>query len=272
MARRIGNWTNPNTGEADWFEPETINLIALQPKMVLRVGDTVQTAVDFRLGNINETKKITLFAEYTSNGKQYVSKTIEVDEVEFGEQFIQKVYAERALDEADIVKSMKDQCMEDLTKRLMDAGILLGGMQLAGFGFVFAEGDRVMTIDGLDFEYVIRENQGVKNVVLHNCVGQVELSSLDRPNIEFYTGQYKIVAVTPKVTKSVESKIKEYTIEVKDFVVTPNTTMPEHKAYEKINVNDDEFIDAFIKERKTLLDDIFGRDDDDDRIDDILDL
>jgi uncharacterized Zn ribbon protein len=181
MSRRVGNFVNPQTGEDDWLEPDTVELIVLQPTMVTRVSETVQTPIDFKLSNDDANHVIALSAKYTANGTTYSSNPVSMDEEEFANQFAQQVYSDKALDEAEIVKQAKNTAVQDLSRRLMDNNVLIGGMKLKGLGFVIVEGDKVMTIDELEFEYTVENSHGIKTVVLKNCVGNASLQNLANP-------------------------------------------------------------------------------------------
>jgi hypothetical protein len=271
MGRRIGNFVNPQNGEPDWLEPETVSMIILQPQMVTRVGEVSQSSIEFKLTENEENKTIDLVAEYSVGNNKYTSEPIKMQEDNFSEEFSKIVYEDKALDDSDIIKETKSEAIKNLTAKLLDNGIMIGGMQFNGFGLVVADKDKVMTIESLDFNYTIEDNRGVRTVKLYNCVGQVSLKNLERPDIKFYTGTHKISLIDPQVTASQEGRLKDYTLTVRDFKLNTDATMPEHKIYDKINANNDDFLDEFIMERKSLLDDVIDRDEDlDDRFSDFF--
>lgn len=271
MGKRIGNFTNPTTGEEDWFEPNTVSMVMLQPKMVTRVGEVNQSAIDFKLDASPDENHILLTAEYSVNGTKYTSNPVTTSSEDFANEFATIVYTDKALDECDLIKRAKDQACQDLTRRLMDNGILMGGMQFAGFGFVFVEEDKVMTLDIIDFEYNVVSGNAVRKATIRNCVSQASLANLDNPQIRLWTGTHRIELVNPVVNmeESTEGRIKEYSLTITDLVVVPDTTMPEHATYDKINFNDESFLDAYIEERKSLLADLSGSED---NLDDLMDI
>lgn len=266
MSRKVGSFTNPNSGETDWFEPDTISMVILQSRMITKVGDTVQTAIDFELGNDNAKKVVTLQAKYTTNGTTFTSKIVEADELEFGAQFVDRVYADDALDNAKIVEEMKSEAIKDLTKRLMDNGVLIGGMEVEGIGFILVDGDKVLTVEELTFEYSVVENQPVNTVTLKNCVGQAALKNLNNPEIEFYTEGYKISVVNPQLKEEKEGRLKDYVVNASDVLVSKSSNMPKYTSFENFNPNDEAALEEFISSRKSLLDDTIEQDEDlDDR-------
>lgn len=264
MSKKVGSFTNPNTGEEDWLEPSTISIVIVQPKMVTRVGETNQSAIDFKLDCTTDEEHITLVAEYTVSGVKYSSAPVLMPVEEFAIDFANLIYADRALDEADLIKEAKDQASQDLTRRLLDNNILMGGMQFSGFGFVNVGGDKVMSIDIVEFEYAIQSGQPVKSAMIRNCVSQASLLNLENPQIEFFTGTHKVVLVNPVVKQegTLEGRIKTYALSIDDIVVTVDASMPDHKVYEACDFDNESFLDAFVEERKSLLDDIVGDDSD----------
>lgn len=273
MSKRVGSFINPTTGEEDWLEPETISMVVLQPKMVTRVGEVNQSAIDFKLSASADENNILLTAEYTVNGTKYTSNPSSMTSEAFAEEFATIVYSDKALDESEMIKEAKNQASQDLTRRLMDNSILMGGMQFAGFGFVMVEDDKVMTLEVIDFEYTVQGGTAVRTAQIRNCVSQASLLNLDGPQVKLWTGTHRIELVNPVVNAndSVEGRVKQYKLTISDLVITPDTTMPEHKVYENPNFNDEAFLDAYISERKTLLDDLSAKDDAlDDLLDDII--
>lgn len=271
MGKRIGSYINPVTGEEDWFEPDTINMIILQPRMVTKVGDTNQSSIEFKLDSINNDDTIVLTAEYESNDKKYVSTQIETPSETFADELKDIIYADKSLDESDLIISMKDKACEDLTRRLMDNGILTGGMKFTGFGFVYADNDKVLTIESIDFDYRVSNGRGIYTAEIHDCVGQASLNNLENPIIKLWNGTHSIEVVNPKVEEALEGRLKDYRITMSDIVIKSDFEMPEHKVFENPNFSNENFMDEFITERKSLLDDISGNDSDlEDRFDDLF--
>lgn len=262
MAKRYGNFVNPTTGETDWLEPSTISIVALQPKMVTRVGETSQSAIDFKLDCTPDEEHITLVAEYTADNKKYTSAAIMIPSETFAEAFAPVVYQDIALDESDMIKQAKDEASQDLTRRLMDNNVLMGGMQFAGFGYVYVENEKVMTIELIDFEYKIENGRPVKNARIRNCVSQASLANLENPQIKFYTGTHLVELLGPvvDVEKSTEGRVKNYALTIEDITIKTNGEMPQHTVFDEVDFDSEEFVDRFVSDRKNMLDDIIGTD------------
>jgi hypothetical protein len=197
MGKRVGSYINPTTGEEDWLEPETISMVVLQPKMITKVGEVNQSAIDFKLGATKDEENITLIAEYTSNGSKYSSEPVLIPSESFADEFKDVIYSDKSLDEADIVKTAKETACQDLTKKLMDNSILMGGMNFAGFGFVTVDNDKTLTLESIEFDYKIEGNKGVCSATIRNCVGQASLQNLEHPVIKLWNGTHKIELVLP---------------------------------------------------------------------------
>jgi hypothetical protein len=271
MGKRVGSFINPTTGEEDWLEPETISMVVLQPKMITKVGEVNQSAIDFKLDSTKDEENITLVAEYSSNGTKYSSAPVLMPAETFAEEFKDIIYSDQSLDEADIVKTAKETACQDLTRKLMDNNILMGGMNFAGFGFVTVDKDKVLTLESVEFDYKIEGDKGICSATIRNCVGQASLQNLENPEIKLWNGTYKIELVKPVVTEAIEGRTKDYVLKIDSISLDPDTSMPAHATYEKPDFKNEDFLDKFINERKSLLDDISGDDSDlDDRFSDIF--
>jgi hypothetical protein len=262
MGRKVGNYINPATGEADWFEPDTIGMVILQPKMATKVGDTTQTAIDFKLDNIDAERVVTIAAQYTNNGKVYSSDLIKIEEEEFGLAFSQKIYSNKSLDEVETVKQAKDRAVQNLTNKLLEAGIMMGGMQFTGFGFITVDGDKVLTIESIEFTYRVESGRPVRNVTLKHCVGHAQLSNLKNPQITFYTGKHKVAVTGIEVLESIEGRVKDYVLKVEDLTLVTDDTFPKHDSYTEYRFSNEDFLDTFVNERRTHLDDVVNSDND----------
>lgn len=271
MGKRVGSFINPATGEEDWLEPDTISMVVLQPKMITKVGEVNQSAIDFKLDCTKDEENITLVAEYSSNGKKYSSEPVLMPAETFAEEFKDIIYSDKSLDEADIIKNAKEAACQDLTMKLMDNSILMGGMNFSGFGFVTVDGDKVLTLESIEFEYRVEGDKGIHSATVKGCVGQASLQNLENPEIKLWNGTYRIELARPVVTEAREGRLKDYVLKIDDIILVPDTSMPAHATYEKPNFNNEDFLDKFISERKSLLDDISGDDSDlDDRFSDIF--
>lgn len=262
MSTKVGSFTNPTTGETDWLEPNTISIIVLDSKMVVRVNETAKTPIDFKLNTTPDEKHITLTAEYTANNKKYSSNPVLIDVEKFASEFAVVVYQDTALDETDMIKDAKEEASRDLTKRLMDNNILMGGMQFAGIGFVYVDKEKVMTLEGIDFDYKVENGTPVRTAQIRNCVSQASLANLDNPRIVLYTGTHSVELLSPVVNmeKSSEGRIKTYLLNISDIVVKVDSENPEHTEFKELNFNNEDFVDLFVSDRKGLLDDITGND------------
>jgi hypothetical protein len=266
MGKRVGNYTNPQTGEEDWLEPDSVGMIVLQSKIITKVGEVNQSSIDFKLSASADENNILLTAEYSTNGQKYISKPAETPSETFADVLKDYIYADKTLDDSQLIKDMKDKACQDLSQRLMDNNILIGGMQFAGIGFVTADGDKMLTIESIDFDYTVQNNSGVRTAKLNNCVGTASLTNLENPQVVLYTGSYKIELIGIEVKQAEEGRLKDYVLSIQDIKITSDSSMPEHKVYESMNLNNEDFVDSFIEERKKLLPSVNNEDDDfDDR-------
>lgn len=271
MGKRVGSFINPATGEEDWLEPDTINMVVLQPKMITKVGEVNQSAIDFKLDSTKDEDNIILVAEYSSNGKKFSSEPVMMPAGTFANEFADIIYTDKSLDEAEIIKNAKDTACQDLTKKLMDNSILMGGMNFAGFGFITVDNDKVLTLESIEFDYRVEGDKGVCSATIKGCVGQASLQNLENPEIKLWNGTHRIELVKPVVTEAIEGRIKDYVLKIDNISLNPDKTMPEHATYEKPDFKNEDFLDKFISERKSLLDDISGEDSDlDDRFSDLF--
>lgn len=271
MGKRVGSFINPATGEEDWLEPETISMVVLQPKMITKVGEVNQSAIDFKLDATKDEENIMLIAEYSSNGARHSSAPVLMPAETFADKFKDIIYSDKSLDESDIVKAAKETACQDLTRKLLDNNVLMGGMSFAGFGFVTVDNDKVLTIESIDFDYRIENEKGVCSATIRGCVGQASLQNLENPVIKLWNNTHRVELVKPVVTEAIEGRTKDYVLKIDSISVTPDTSMPEHATYEKPDFKNEDFLDKFISERKSLLDDISGDDSDlDDRFSDIF--
>jgi hypothetical protein len=260
--KRVGSYIHPADGVEDWFEPSTIGMVVLNAKMITKIGDTNATAIDFKLGYLPEKNAVSLIAEYTVGNNKYTSNVVKMDEVEFGNQITQKVYEDKPIDEAQIIVDAKNKCVENLTIKLMDDSILTGGMRFPGFGLIIVDGDNTLTFEALDIDYKVERGQGIKTVNIYQSVGQASLSNLESPEISLWTGTHKVSLIKPEVQTAIEGKIKQYTLLVEDIIIALDSSMPEHTVYENPDFENEGFVEAFIADRKTLLNDTIIHDKD----------
>lgn len=264
LSRKVGNFINPKTGENDWLEPDTIHLVLLQPTMVTKVGNVSQSPIEFKLGNIDENRTITLKAIYKDNDSIYQSEVIEMDEELFANEFSEKVYNSEQVDECNIVINAKSEAIKDLTKQLMENNILIGGMELDGLGFVMIDDDKLMTIEELSFYYNVQGTNAIKTINIKDVVGQASLPNLLEPIIKFYTDEFLVTISGIEVTESLEGALKSYTATIEEIKVEKisNSSLPNYTDYGKIHADNEELLNSFIKDRRSLLDDFIEQDDD----------
>jgi hypothetical protein len=258
--RKVGNYIYPGDGTEDWFEPDTVGMVVLDPLTITRFGDTNSTPISFSLSNNSEKKVIILIAEYTVGNRKFVSNCIEMPEEEFGDQATQKIYEDKHIDQAPILIEAKKKAVENLTSKLLDAGILTGGMRFAGIGLIKIDGDNVLTAEAFDVSYTVERGVGTKSVKISQVVGQASLKNLENPEITLWTGTHKISLVRPEVKESIEAALKEYTVVVQDIIIEKCMEKPEYVVFENPNFDNEEFLENFIKTRKEMLDESINHD------------
>ena len=246
-------------------------MIVLQPRIVTKVGDTNQSTIEFKLDSTEDEENIILVAEYTVNGNKFVSDPVLMPSLQFAEVFSVVIYEDKCLDDTELIKDAKEQACKSLTAKLMDNNVLLGGTDFIGFGFVFVENNKVLTVEKIEFSYKYESNRKHYTAVIRNCVGNVSFSGLNNPTIEFWTGRHKVKLHNPQVTKAIEGRLKDYELSISDITISVDNNMPAHTVYDKLNFNNEDFLEAFIKERNSLLDNLLVNDLDlDDRFDDLF--
>lgn len=259
---RIGNYIDPVTGEEHWVEPETIENILLIPKRVTKLGDSFETPIEYRITYNEANKTVGIYAEYIHNNRSYRSTSVDYDVEEFANEIAMIVYANRTMDDSDLVKEAKEKTTALLTDRLFNEGIILSDFNSKGVGYVYVNDDKKVIV----FDEIECHSKGAGryiSLIMKNCIGSISLQNIDRPKITFCTSNHEISFDFIQVVESEEGRIRNYEIEIGDLFVKPKTTV--------ISLQDFTDEDDLIQNRMSLLDSLMDEDDDiDDRFDDIL--
>lgn len=264
MGRKVGNFKNPQTGENDWLEPDSVEMILLQSKMVqssngLKTDDIINNPIDFKLGNIDVEEVITLKAEYQNNNTFYSSDVIKMKEEDFAKALANATYSGEVIDSSKLIIEAKEKAIESLSKKLLDQGIIIGEMYFQGFGFVMANNEKLMTIESIEYKQNVQKNNSynekiIKTAKIKDCVSLASLNNIENFEIVFYTGTHKIKITNCEVTSSSEGKIKNYEMSIENIEIDKDDTMPEHDTYEELKYEDEEFMNDFFINRNALLD------------------
>lgn len=258
---RIGNYIDPVTGEEHWVEPETIENILLIPKRVTKLGDSFETPIEYKITYKESEAKIGIYAEYIYNNRSYRSNTIDYDVEEFANEIAMIVYANKTMDDSDLVKEAKDKATSMLTDKLFNEGVILSDFSANGIGYVYINNKKVIVFDSIECD--CKGSEKNTKLTIKNCIGSLSLQNLDNPQIIFNTGNHELVFTYEKVINAEEGRIRNYEVAVSDIVVKPKTTIVTLQ-----NIADE---DELIQNRMTLLDSLTNEEDDiDDRFDDIL--
>lgn len=259
---RIGNYIDPLTGEEHWVEPETIENILLIPKRITKLGDNFETPIEYRITYNEAEKTVGIYAEYIYNNRSYRSTSVDFDVEEFANEIAMIVYANRTMDDSDLVKEAKEKTTALLVDRLFNEGVILSDFNSKGIGYVYANDDKKVIV----FDEIECRSQGTGRYIsltMKNCVGAISLQNIDRPRITFCTNNHEISFEFIQVVESEEGRIRNYEIEISDLSIKPKTTV--------ITLQDFADEDDLIQNRMSLLDSLVDEEDDlDDRFDDIL--
>lgn len=252
--KRVGSYINPITGEEDWVEPETIPNILLIPQRVTRVGDTFETPIDFKMSYVKSEEVINLYAEYNMGTRTYRSTSYSIPVEDIANEIALIVYANKALDDSDLIKEAKRVTMQNLTEKLFNENIVLSDFEVKGLGFIYVDGLKAMLFETAGLKAEGRD----KILIIKDCIGSVSLENLDNPKILFNTGNHEIEFMFEKVKSSQEGRIRTYEVNISDLIVKPKVQL--------INLEEIKDEDELIKNRMQLLDSFTPVDDDfDDR-------
>lgn len=258
--KRVGSYINPITGEEDWVEPETIPNILLIPQRVTRVGDTFETPIDFKMSYIESEEVINFYAEYNIGARTYRSNSHSINVEEIANEIALIVYANKTLDDSDLIKEAKRITMQNLTEKLFNENIVLSDFEVKGLGFIYLQNQKAMLFETAG----LKADGKDKVLVIKDCIGSVSLENLDNPRIIFNTGNHEIEFMFNSVRTSQEGRIKTYEVNISDLIVKPKMEIIKLK-----EIKDE---DELIKDRMQLLDSFVETDDDfDDRFGDFFD-
>jgi hypothetical protein len=101
--RRVGDFTDPKTGEKDWIDVSQLHLLI--------VANMKHKEIRFDFDNIPEEKVVTL----TGTCKKGTA-TVKMDELEFATKFMDCAYANRPLHEEPWIIEMCDQIAAEINK------------------------------------------------------------------------------------------------------------------------------------------------------------
>ena len=257
---RINGYINPSTGETDWVQPDVFN-----DSRLIITGTTINcigsSEIDFINYNIHYTPGnhyIEFFATYDAkNGKKYVSNPIKVDLKAFCDETAYLAYSGLRYNKSKMIDDLKIIAFNDITNKLFDDNIIVGNFKKEGIGFVLLEGKRVITIESIQVDYNL--NSQLINVELKDCIGNINLDTLEVFQIEFNTPEHKIILNNNEVNESSVGKIKNYKLTSSEIIVSKQENL-----FDYTKIKDEEIL---ISKRLKLLDDISDEDEFDERFD-----
>lgn len=266
MGRKVGSFTNPETGQNDWIDLANISKLPLIPDQVTRFKDVRETLISYRFESDDANKMIQLFAEYSYNSERIVSQPQNIDEELFASQLAENVYSDNTIDNAPVVLEAKKKAKQEIGEYLLDRGALISDSEISGIGFICSDEARTITIEKM---FVTAYQNGTADIMLIHCVGNANLKNIINPNIVFYTDNHKIVIRNYTVKSDSTDIIRNYCVTVSDVVIQP---IDEKVEYEKMELNkdDEESLEKFLIARRSLLNDNSSDDEFDARFDDII--
>jgi len=266
MGRKVGNFTNPETGQLDWIDLANLSKLPLIPSQITRFKDVRETLISFRFESDNANKMIQLFAEYTYNNERIVSQPQNIDEELFANELAQNVYSDNTVDNAPAVIEAKRKAIQEIGEYLLDRGALISNVELSGIGFICSDEARIFTIEKM---FVNAYQNGTADIMLINCVGNANLKNVINPNIVFYTDNHKLVINNYTIREDSNDLVRNYCVTISDVSIQ---SIDEKVDYEKIELNkdDEESLEEFLIARRSLLDNETSDDEFDDRFADII--
>lgn len=252
---KIGDYTDPKTGEKDWIEPITINDLFIISERVKKIGDTDESFVDFKLNYKTDEHIVTFTASYNKYQVSY-----QIDLMGFADELVNLYYSNLSINASNFINDLKTRAVKELTETLFDENIILNDFKLDGIGFIMVDNKKTITVDRIE---VSRSKENDILVKLIKCVGLSELKNLENPSLIFNTDKHIIEISNIKFIDGNDFRIKDYNVKVESIKVSKQTNVIEIKHF------DDE--DDFICDRSKKLDNIYDEEDElNDRFDDIF--
>lgn len=250
MGRKVGSFTNPDTGSTNYLDIANVPKLPVIPDQITRFKDTRETLITYQLSAIDKEHVIVLTAEYEYNGNKIKAEQ-KMDEETFARQLAENVYADNTIDGAPIVVAAKRNAIQEIGEKLLDSGAIMGNAVLSGIGFIRSKGMRVISIEEM---FVTVYQNGTADVKLRNCVGNAALKNLIEPSIVFYTGRHKLEIKNYSVKEDCNDLVRTYTVTVADINILPKDEEVSYQAVE-LNKDDEESLEQFLIARRCLLDD-----------------
>jgi hypothetical protein len=267
MGRKVGNFTNPDTGQLNWLDMANVPKLPMIPDQITRFKDVRQTLVTYRLKVDEPNKQVQLIAEYEYQGAKITSAEQNMDEELFARQLSECIYADNTVDSTPLVVEAKRLALQDIGEKLLDSGAIMGNAILSGIGFVRSKEIRVITIDSM---LVTAYQNGTADIRLSNCVGNAALKNLIEPNIVFYTDSHRLEISGFTIKEDNNDLVRNYIVTVADITVLPKNEEISYEAIE-LNMDDEETVERFLLSRRSLLIDNSSTEDElDERFADML--
>ena len=276
MSRRVGEFVDPNTGEQDWLEPDKVDQVVLNPSVISIIGESEEGIVNYKLGNIDEEKVITLTALYETNDDETIESDVQkMDELEFANELAHYIYAGEMVDRGELISAAKAKAFESIVESLFSKGLIVDNTSLEkGFGFVYSGDKKLLTVESIILNRANEDNKKVDVTV--SCVGVARLSNLSSPSINHYYGDYEI-----KIDEIINAKlVTDGSIKTFSFETTPdNISVREvtndygtDLSYSNLDISDMDAVDDFISLRRSYLDTEDPNKENKDKMDDLAEI
>lgn len=251
MSRRIGDYTDPKTGEKHWFEPETVSQYPLPNQRLLILGNSEHTIVEFELSNNDTAATIDCVAKVTINGEVIRSEKASMNELVFADLTFDAYVSQHTFSTKKEVIAYQDIAINSLKNKLLnEKNLLTNGLDLEGFVFVNYGDDRVAVSDNMHVSFATYNSDlqlEVKDVVSKTTIIEEKSPTIGITLPNGITRLFRGVRIN-----EVESGI----VSNYNFVTDKDSTSSlSGESFIKLPAKDEVFTEesAYIKEALTLL-------------------
>ncbi len=270
--RKVGNFVSEQTGESDYLDVSRTKDLskAISPLSFSIVGNGKKDLlIEFKLDNIDSLKTIVLFGRIEYEGKIYKSEEISFEEYEFAEELFHAIEEDKTIDDTALIKEAKKTIQSDICNILTSSldGHMILNVMIPVVGYVLSKGSKVLTIDSIVSNSY---NHGSLNIELFDCVGDTTISKLVEPTIEIYFNKTKLTISNIKIINENDNIIKSFNIESQNTSFSQINEEIENFDHIPLDMNREESVNEFIKNRRTKLDNFDSNDDDLSMFDDIF--
>lgn len=222
MSRRIGNFYDEKTGETHWLEPDTVKDYPLPPGRISEFGQSGYRTVNYVLSSNETDKTIELVASVElSNGQVAESDPVAMDELQFAEHLFDAYINDKTFANKEEIKSFSESSLSSLAvNAYKEHGIILNGLELAGFGSIYYDKDRVATFDSIKVSAEPYNN--FARIELNDSVSQTTLVAEKNPSVSFISNGYELHIGTFAFRDIQSGVVTQYTIETETITTNPS--------------------------------------------------